>query len=100
MAAAAAAIVANRPDAALVALLRAHTLAPRHPRSLLDASVLLSSERLPNEAVAVLGAVARLHQPARSPYGISRVAELDNGRGYALIALHQWRAASPALNAA
>lgn len=100
MAAAAAAMVANRPDAALVALLRAHTLAPLDPRPLLDASVVLSSERLPNEALAFLGAAARLHQPARSPYGISRVAELDNDRGYALIVLHQWRAASVALSAA
>ena len=100
MAAAAAAMVANRPDAALIALLQAHTLAPRDPRPLLDASVVLTSDRLPNQALALLSAAARLRQPGRSPYGISRVAELDNDRGYALIAVHQWRAASAALTSA
>jgi hypothetical protein len=100
MAAAAAAMLANRPDAALVALLRAHALARRDPRPLVDASVLLTSDRLPNQALALLSAAARLGRPGRSPYGISRLAELDDDRGYALIALHQWRAAGAALSSA
>lgn len=97
MAAAAAAMLDNRPDAALLALLRAHALAPRDPRPLLDASVLLTSDQLPNQALALLGAAARLPLPARSPEGISRLAELDADRGYALIGLHQWHSATVAL---
>ena len=52
MDAAAAAMLANRADVALVARLRAHALAPTDPRPLLDASVLLTAAQRPNEALA------------------------------------------------
>jgi len=100
MEAAVEAVLKDRPDAALAALLRAHALAPRDPRPLINASVLLTRDGLPNEALALLGAAAQMPMPPRSPYGISRLAELETDRGYALIALHQWHAASVALTSA
>jgi hypothetical protein len=100
MSAALAATLVNRPDAALAALLRAHALAPRDPRPLVDASVVLTGIGSPNEALALLGAAARLGEPGRAPMGISRRAVLESDRGYALVALHQWRAAGAALSAA
>ena len=93
-------MVKHRPDAALAALLRAHALAPRDPRPLIDASVLLTRDGLPNEALAMLRAAARMHMPPRSPYGINRRAELEDNQGYALLALHRWAAARLTLNAA
>lgn len=94
---AAAAIGAGRDGAALAALLRAHRLARRDPRPLVNAAVVLTNLGRPREALGLLAAAAKLKQPRRSPLAIPAKALISANRGWALLALGQWAAAEKEL---
>lgn len=98
--AAAGALGAGQPAAALAALLRAHRLAPRDPVPLIDAAPLLSDAGKGRAALALLAAAGRLGSPKTHPFGIGWKAMAANNRGQALLVTHQYRAAEKALNAA
>lgn len=83
---AAAALVENRPYAALAALLDAQARRSGDPVLLLDLSAVLSRVGLPREALAVLSHAHSLRRPG-SPMGVSQQAILANNRGLALLSL-------------
>jgi hypothetical protein len=83
---AAAALIADRPNAALAALLDAQRRAPHDPMTLVDLSAVLIQLEMPSEALAVLKGVKRLgKQP--TPMGVGLKEVMDNDRGLALLRL-------------
>ena len=98
--AAAAAIAAGKPGAALAALLRAHDLAPREASHLANAGVVATSIGLPREGLALMTAAQRLDDPDATPMGLSRSAIALANRGYALAMAGRPSEAVPALKAA
>lgn len=97
---AAGAIGAGRDSAALAALLRAHRLARRDPRPLVNAAVVLTNLGRPREALGLLAAAQKLKQPKRSPLAIPAKSLIANNRGHALLGLGQWAAAEKELTKA
>jgi len=100
MRAAAAALTADQPVAALAALLRAAELRPRDRRPLEGAATVLTQLGKPRQALAHVQAAGRLKAPGRAPMGHPPKALLTNARGYALLGLRRWKDAGKALTAA
>ena len=98
--AAAAAVAAGKPGAALAALLRAHELAPREASHLANAGVVATGIGLPREGLALMAAAQRLDDPDATPMGLSRSAIALANRGYALAMAGRPSEAVPALKAA
>lgn len=98
--AAAGAVNAGQPGAALAALLRAHALQPREASHLINAAAMATSVGLPNEALGMLAQAARLDDPDRAPMGISRQATLLAGRAEALVRVGKYGHAAQAAAAA
>lgn len=82
-----AAIAANKPSGALVALVAAHSLAPNDPVPLVNAAGVLNSLFLYREALALLDAADATKGDFGHPMGLSGVATALNNRGYALSGL-------------
>jgi tetratricopeptide (TPR) repeat protein len=85
--AAARALVADRPGAALAAMLTAHRIRPREASHLANAGVLATSVGLPAEGLSMIEAAGRLDDPDPPAMGISRHAVSLANRGHALVAL-------------
>jgi len=100
IAAAAGALGAGEPAAALAALLRAHELAPRDPVPLINAAPLLSQAGKGRAALGLLDAAKRLKAPKTNPFGIPWSALMMANRGQALIVTRQYAQAEKALAAA
>lgn len=99
-AAAAGAVVAGQPGAALAALLRAHQLEPREASHLVNAAAVASSIGLPNEALAMLDGAARLDDRDHAPMGIARGAVALTNRANALVQVGRGGEASAMATAA
>ncbi|MGE4425762.1 MAG: tetratricopeptide repeat protein [Solirubrobacteraceae bacterium] len=100
MRAAAAALTADQPVAALAALLRAAELRPRDRRPLEGVATVLTQLGKPRQALAYVQAAGRRKAPKRGSMGHPPKALLDNARGYALLGLRRWKDAGKALTAA
>jgi hypothetical protein len=98
--AAAAAVVAGRPGAALAALVRAHELEPAEASHLVNAAALASSVGLPAEALAMLDGARRLDDPDHPGMGVPRHAVALANRGQALALLGRHVEADGALDGA
>jgi hypothetical protein len=97
---AAAALIENRPTAALAALLDAQRLAAHDPVTLVDLASVLIQLQMPSEALGVLEGVKRLGGKLPTPMGIPLQAVMLNDRGMALLRLGQDKQAEQSLNAA
>lgn len=100
IAAAAGALGAAKPAAALAALLRARQLAPADPVPLIDAAPLLSQAGKGRAALALLDAAKGLKATTATPFGTSWSALIAANRGQALIVTRQYAQAEKALAAA
>jgi len=98
--AAARALIAGRPGAALAALIRAHELRPREASHLENAGAVATSVGLPGEGLAMLEAARLLDDPDPPAMGISRQAVSLANRGHALVALGRFGEAESALGQA
>ena len=98
--AAAAALAAGEPGAALAALLRAHELAPSDPTVLLNAGGVATAVGLPSEGLAMIGAAEALPKPSRSPMGLDWTGRVQLARAHAYASLSNWNAAEAAARAA
>lgn len=96
---AAAALVANRPNAALAALLDSERMAPHDPMTLVDLSAVLIQLEMPSEALAVLKGVGHVGREP-TPMGIGLKEVMDNDRGLALLRLGHDREAQKLLTKA
>lgn len=96
---AAAAITQASPGLALAALLRAHTMEPRNSTHLVNAAALATGLGLPNEALAMLEAAARLDL-GRPAMGVSQQAIALVVRANALVLTGRAPAARPLYTAA
>lgn len=83
----------GRPVIALIALLRAHQLAPHDAVPLIDAAPLLTQAGKARAALKMLAAAKHLKMPKATPFGVSFTALLDNNQGQALLGTHQFKAA-------
>lgn len=88
------------PLAALGGLLRLHALRPRDPAPLVSAAAILTSRGMPNEALSLLEAAARMRGRTRGGMGIGSRAIALNNRGQALIELGRFNEAASNLNEA
>ena len=86
---AAAALIENRPTAALAILLDAQRRSPRDPVMLVDLASVLIQLQMPTEALAVLSGVKHLSGRLPTPMGIPLQAVILNDRGMALLRLGQ-----------
>jgi hypothetical protein len=91
---AAAALIENRPAAALAALLDAQRDSPRDPQTLADLASVLIQLQMPSQALAVLGGIKHLGGRLPTPMGIPLQAVLLNDRGLALLRLGQGKQAA------
>ena len=91
--AAAHAILAQSPGAALAATVRAHRLEPKEASHLVNAAGVATSVGLPREALALLDASLRLDDRTPSSWGLGRQALQLTNRAHALAALGQFAAA-------
>jgi tetratricopeptide (TPR) repeat protein len=98
--AAGAAIVKDRPGAALAALVRAHELEPREASHLANAAGVANSVGFPAEALALADAAAVRDDRDATPMGISRQAVVLANRGNALVQLGRHAEAQDSLQAA
>jgi tetratricopeptide (TPR) repeat protein len=90
----------GKPQAALDAFLRAHSLDKNDPLPFLDASASLTALGKPRDGLALADAAAKLKDPAHPPLGIDVVAIALNDRGNALLSLGRYKEAIDALSAA
>lgn len=100
LAAAAGALTAGRPVAALAALRRAHGLKPKDQRPLVGLSTVMSQLGRPRAGLAFAEAARRAEAPKHAPFGTPPRALVANARGYALLGLGRWSAAETALKPA
>jgi len=96
---AAAGMAANRPAAALAALLDAQKRAPHDPTTLVDLASVLSQLGRPADALGILAAIHGYSHTV-SPLGIPLKAVALNDRGWALFALGRFSSAAPLFAAA
>ena len=93
-------VARRNPAGALAGFLAAHRREARNPLHLLNASVMLTRLGKPREALAMIAAAERLPAPRRTPMGIGVRGLALNNRGFALIALRQFRDAERVLKQA
>jgi hypothetical protein len=98
--AAAAAFIADRPGAAVAALVAAHRMSPADPAHLRNLAVALNRAMLPLPALAVLDRADDLGQSGRDAVGWDVVAVAMTARGHALLALGRWAEAVDVLTVA
>ncbi len=94
------AALAGRPEAALAALLTAHTLEPKNADTLVNLGGALAALNQPAEALAVLTEAERLGIAPGGAMGVPVLAVALNNRGRALLELGQFSAANRALRQA
>jgi hypothetical protein len=97
---ASAALLDQRPQAALEALLDAHHSAPHDPLPLVDAAPILTEAGLPRDALAFVAAASSLKAERHPPLGIDVKALALNNKGDALLALGRFKQAGKALRQA
>ena len=94
------ALLDQRPQAALEALLDAHHSAPHDPLPLVDAAPILTEAGLPRDALAFVAAASKLHGERHPPLGIDVKALALNNKGDALLALGRFKQARKVLHQA
>jgi tetratricopeptide (TPR) repeat protein len=99
-AAAAGALLASTPAAALAATTRAHRLEPKEASHLVNTAGVATSVGLAREALALLDASLRLDDKVPSAWGINRQALALTNRAHALAALGRFAEADRAAEAA
>jgi hypothetical protein len=97
---AAAAQLSHNPVGALAALMAAYAKNPADRSLLTDLGAVLGQLGEPKAALAVFNRADQVKGPVQHPMGISDQASELNDRGFALIQLRQWGAASAALSQA
>lgn len=94
------AMVANKPLAALAALLRAHELHPQSATYLANLAAVLSYIGMPREALVILDSPIVRNGQIASPLGMGGQAGALNTRGYSLLQLGKYSEAEAALREA
>lgn len=98
--AAAAALLAESPGAALAAAVRAHRLEPKEASHLVNAAGVATAVGLPREALALLDASVRLDDKVPAAFGLNRQALQLTNRAHALAALGRFGEAETVAEAA
>jgi tetratricopeptide (TPR) repeat protein len=99
-AAAAAALLAKSPGAALAAMTRAHQLEPKEASHLISAGAIATSIGMPREGLALLEASQRLDDRVRGAWGMNRQAVFLANKAQALASLGRFAEAEAAADAA
>ena len=94
------AMVANKPLAALAALLRAHELQPQNATYLANLAAVLSYMGMPQEALAILDSPLVRDGRIGSPLGMGGQASALNTRGHSLLQVGKFSEAEAALRRA
>ncbi len=81
------ALADSRPWAAIDAALRMQALDPKDADPLISLAGLADAQNLPQDALALLSAAAKLPAKAKAPMGISVQAVASNNRGLAVLLL-------------
>jgi Flp pilus assembly protein TadD len=92
--------LSGNPVGALAALMAAYARKPADRSLLTDLGAVLGQLGEPKAALALFSQADRVKGPVQHPMGISDQASELNDRGFALIELRQWAAASAALSRA